>query len=178
MARHGEAGPRVAGPSVPVLEAAAQRDPDDLAAEEELGFALALQGRWQEAAARFASALSKAPGREVALMGAAGAAEELGRVEDAIGLWRRAAAASPWRAEYRRDLAQLLVKSQRWDEARPECEAWVRLDPFSPEARVARVQCLLATGDKEAARAEFARVEALAPNNLIELQARLRRKLQ
>jgi len=70
------------------------------------------------------------------------------------------------------------VKQKAWGEAGPECDAWLRLDPFSAEARVARVQFLLAAGKKDEARAEFARVEALAPANLGELQIRFAKKLK
>jgi hypothetical protein len=66
----------------------------------------------------------------------------------------------------------LLVKKKAWAEALPHCQAWVRLDPFSPEGRSAQVLCLLATGNKNEARAEFARLEALAPPNLAELRSR------
>jgi hypothetical protein len=72
----------------------------------------------------------------------------------------------------------LLVKKEAWNEALPACQAWVRLDPFSAEARWAQVQELLATGKKEEARAEFARIVALAPANLRELEIRFKRKLQ
>jgi hypothetical protein len=87
-------------------------------------------------------------------------------------------AANPWIPEYRRRLALLLVKKQAWNEAKAESDAWVRLDPFSAEARSTRVVCLLAAGDKDEARAEFARIEALAPENLRELQARFAKKLK
>jgi DNA-binding SARP family transcriptional activator len=94
-----------------------------------------------------------------------------------VGYWRRAAAANPWSPEYRRHLVLLLAKKEAWDEARPECEAWVRLDRFSTEARSMRVRCLLAAGNKDEARAEFARIEALAPEDLPELRARFSKKL-
>ena len=42
----------------------------------------------------------------------------------------------------------------------------------------ARVQCLLAAGDKAEARAEFARGAALAPSNLPELRIRFEKKLR
>ena len=49
---------------------------------------------------------------------------------------------------------------------------------MSAPARTARVSCLLATGNKQEARAEFARVEALAPANLRELHIRFDKKLK
>jgi Tetratricopeptide repeat/Cytochrome c554 and c-prime len=172
------AAARALGRALPLLDAAVRRDPDDAAAGEARGFALVRQGRPAEALAAFEAVLARAPGREAALAGAASTAEALGRTEAAVGYWRRTVAADPWVPDSRRSLALLLIKKEAWDEARAECEAWVRLDPMSAEARAARVSCLLAAGDKEEARAEFARVEALAPVNLTELQARFRKKLR
>jgi hypothetical protein len=169
---------RAVGRALPLLEAAVRRDPDDFAAGEARGAALALPGRTAEALAACEAVLARAPGRELALAGAAANAEALGRTDAALGYYRRAAAANPWAPDYRRGLALLLVKKGAWDEARPECDAWVRLDPMSAEARAARLSCLLAAGDKDEARAEFARIEALAPDNLPELQARFRKKLK
>ena len=52
-----------------------------------------------------------------------------------------------------------------------------RADPFSAEASVARVECLLAAGRAADARAEFARVEALTSPNLDELRIRFADRL-
>jgi tetratricopeptide (TPR) repeat protein len=163
---------------LPVLESACGRDPDDFPAGEARGYALALQERPAEALAAFEAVLARAPGRELALVGAATAAEALRRTDAALAYWRRAAAANPWASGYRHSLTLLLVKKGAWNEARPECEAWLRLDPLSAEARAARLTCLLAAGDKAEARAEFARIEALAPPNLPELRIRFEKKLR
>jgi hypothetical protein len=169
---------RAVGYSLPGLEAALRRDPDDLVAVEAKGYALALQEQSTEALAEFEAVLAKAPDREPALVGAAWMAEALGKSDAALGYWRRAVAANPWAAEYRRSLTLLLVKKEAWADAGPHCQAWLRLDPLSAEARAARVSCLLAAGDKAGARAEFARVEALAPPNLRELRIRFEQKLK
>jgi tetratricopeptide (TPR) repeat protein len=161
----------------PALETALQ-GPDDLLAAEARGFALWFEGRGAESLAAFEAVLARAPNQEEALVGAASAAEAVGQTETALGYWRRAVAANPWAPDYRRGLVLLLVKKQAWDEAGPECQAWVRLDPFSAEARTVRVQCLLAAGDKDEARVEFARIEALDPANLRELQIRFAKKLR
>jgi tetratricopeptide (TPR) repeat protein len=163
---------------LPVLEAACQRDPDDLPAGEARGYALALQDQPAEALAAFEAVLGRAPGRELALVGAATAAESLRRTDAALAYWRRAVAANPWASGYRHTLTLLLVKQGAWGEARAQCEAWLRLEPLSAEARAARVTCLLAAGDKAEARAEFARIEALAPANLPELRIRFEKKLR
>jgi hypothetical protein len=163
---------------VPTLEAARRRDPDDLAAGEALGYALAAQDRSADALEVLQAVLAKSPQQESALTTAALLAETLGKAEAAIGYWQRAAAVNPWAPVYRQRLASLLIKQESWDAALPECEAWARLDPLNVAARAARVSCLLAVGRKVEARAEFARIVALAPANLRELQIRFERKLK
>jgi hypothetical protein len=163
---------------LPALDGACRRDAEDLPAGEARGFALVLQERPAEALAAFEAVLARAPGRERALVGAATAADSLRQTEAALGYWRRAVAANPWAAGYRHSLTLLLVKRGAWAEARTECEAWLRLEPFSAAARAARVSCLLAAGDKAEARAEFARLEALAPPDLPELRIRFEKKLK
>jgi Flp pilus assembly protein TadD len=169
---------RAVGHALPALEAALRRDPKDLPAGEANGYARSLLGASTEALTAFQAVLVQAPDRELALVGAALTAEALGQTDAALEYWRRAVAANPWAPGYRRSLVLLLVKKKAWDEAQPECQAWVRLEPISAEARGTRIVCLLATGQKEAARAEFARIEALAPTNLKELQIRFEKKMR
>jgi hypothetical protein len=163
---------------LPTLEAACRRDASDHAAAEARGYALTMREQSAEALSVFEELLKNAPERELALAGAALAAEEMGRLETALEYWRRAAAVNPWSPGYRRSLALALVKQEMWPEAQTEAEAWIRLDPFSAEARASRLKCLLATGDKAAARAEFARIEALAPPNLPALRIQFAKKLR
>jgi len=164
--------------AMPALDSALRRDPDDLPAREALGYVLVAQDRTAEALEAFQAVLATAPEQEIALTGAALTAETMGHTGVALGYWRRAVAVNPWAPTYRQRLAQLLLKQEDWDAALPECEAWKRLDPMSAPARMARVSCLLATGNKQEARAEFARVVALAPANLRELHIRFDKKLK
>jgi hypothetical protein len=179
LALNGEpAAGRALGRALPALADAVRRDLDDHVAGEAHGHALGLEGRSAEALAAFQAVLARAPDRELALVGAAAMAEALGKSEAAQDYWRRAVRANPWAPDYRRRLALLLVKNETWNEAQRECQAWERLDPFSAEARATRISCLLAAGNKEEARAELARIEALAPPNLHELQIRFARRLK
>jgi hypothetical protein len=179
LARAGTAlAPRVLSDALEALERACRRDPEDLAAEEARGYALAIQNRWAEALAAFQAVLARAPETEVSILGAASTAEELGRIEVAETYWRRALAVNPWEPGYQGPLVRLLLKRSAWAEAETQCQAWIRLDPFSAEAREARIKCLLAIGNKVEARAEFKRIEALAPLNLRELQIRYEVKLR
>ncbi|MFL5243939.1 MAG: multiheme c-type cytochrome [Gemmataceae bacterium] len=171
-------GPNIINRVLPFLEIALQRDPDDFAAGEARGCSLGLQHHWAESEAAFEAILARAPDREHSLVGAATAAEKLRKTDAALDYWRRAIQANPWEPAYRRRLATLLSNNKAWDEARSQCEAWIRLEPINAEARTLRVVCLLAADEKEEARAEFARVEALAPSDLVELKARFLRKFK
>jgi Flp pilus assembly protein TadD len=168
----GKAPPPEARWAVGLLEASVRHDPEDLPAWEAKARVLTLADRKAEALAAYEAVLAKAPHREVSLAGAAMLARDLQQVEAALSYGRRAVAENPWQPKYHADLAQLLADRKAWDEARPHCEAWVRLDPGSIEARMLWVRCLLQNGDKDRARAEFAKIERLRPANLPLLQAR------
>jgi hypothetical protein len=172
LARRKAPPPRVGQRAVDLLDAAVRNDPEDLEAREVLAEALALLNRQAEALAVYEAVLVRAPHREVSLMGAAMLAQSQQRREPALSYWRRAVAENPWHPYYRASLAKMLAEQRAWDEARPQCEAWLRLDPASVEARVLWVSCLLKTGDKAAARVEFAKIERLRPPDLPVLQAR------
>lgn len=105
-------------------------------------------------------------------------AEALAKKDAALDYWRRAVQANPVALAYRAGLAQLLMRSASWGEARREADAWVRLDPFDPKARAARLICLLQTDHVEEARLEMQRVEALGPPNLQELRLRFETKMR
>jgi hypothetical protein len=173
-----ETASRVLNQTVPVLDAALQRAPDDVLAAEARGYALALEARQTEALAAFEAVLAQAPEHELSVVGAAKMADALRRLGLARDYWRRAVAMNPQEPSYRRHLALLLVKQADWDEALAQCQEWQHLDPFSVEARATRVWCLLALGNKEEARAEFARIEGLAPSNLHELRIRFEHRLR
>jgi Tfp pilus assembly protein PilF len=163
---------RVGRQAVDLLEAAVRNDPEDVPAREALAEALALVNRQPEALAVYEAVLSGAPQREASLMGAAMLAQSLQQREPALSYWRRAVAVNPWHPYYRASLARMLADQKAWDEARPHCEAWLRLDPANIDARVLWVSSLARTGDKAAAKAEFAKIERLRPPDLPVLQAR------
>src|SRR5262249_31419526 len=133
--------------------------------------ALTLLHPGPEALAACEDVLSKAQHREFALMGAALVAEQL-QPTLAISYWRRAIEENPWQPYYRHKIAPLLAKQQAWSEARSQAEASVRLDPVNIDARFLWVRCLIKTGEKARAEAEFNKVERLKPVNLPDLKAR------
>jgi tetratricopeptide (TPR) repeat protein len=160
------------------LDAALKRHPDDLDVLEARGYALGWRSRPAEALAAFEKVLEAAPRREAALRGAAAMAEALAKNDLAIKYWRSTVEANPVAPAYRGGLARMLIRNQNWDEALREADAWTQLDPFDPEARAARLTCLLHTGPIDAMQLEMRRVEALAPPNLQELRIRVETKLR
>ncbi len=144
---------------------------DDGGAWEAKGWATLLQNNGTAARIAFDKALAQQPQREVALTGAAEAAQYNGQIDAAIDYWRRAVTVNPWMPLYRRQLALLLMRQQLWDEVRSQCQAWIRLDPSDAEARMLWVTCLVRAGEKDKAREEFTHIEALQPPNLDQLRA-------
>jgi tetratricopeptide (TPR) repeat protein len=154
-----------------LLDNAVKDDPNDIKALEAKGQALALINRPEEALSVYEQVLQREPTREMALMGAAIVAQTTQRLELAASYWRRAVAVNPWQPDHRSNLVRLLMSLKAWGEAREQCDAWVRLDPASLEARIEYVRCLINDGRKAKAREEFAKVKRLAPPNLPTLEA-------
>jgi hypothetical protein len=179
IARVGDpAGLKALREALPLLRSAVERDDSDLVGLEAFGYALGMLNRESESLSAFEKVLMKAPARAQALAGAAAMAEVIGQNEGALDYWRRATKSSPWEADYRRRFVSLMIKTAAWNEGLTQSAEWMRVDPSSAEARTARVTCLLALDKKEAARAEFAQIEALAPPNFQELRIRFEKKLK
>jgi Tfp pilus assembly protein PilF len=169
---HGEADPRsFAQAAVPLLDRATADDPEDVDAWQARGLILLRLGRPAEALASFESVLGGRPRQEICLAGAAEAALQLNRLPESKAYWLRAIEVNPRWATYRAPLAQLLVRMQSWEEALEQCRAWKRLQPWSSDAALVEVLCLLKQGKAAEARKEFARLEALRPPNLDQLRA-------
>jgi tetratricopeptide (TPR) repeat protein len=153
--------PRTAEQAIARLEGSVRDFPDDIEAWEAKAVALSVRGRLAEALAAYQTVLVRRPQREKSLVGAAQLAQDLGRAEEALGYWGRAAAVNPWMPGYRRGLALLLAQKNAWKEVRFPCRAWLRLDPGSVEARRLWAKYLSQTGRKAEARAEQAKIEVL-----------------
>ena len=167
-----------AAAAVQVLEGALVEDPGDVSAWRAKGSALMRQGRAAEALASFESALSRMPQHEICLADAAQAARVLGRLPESRAYWLRAIEANPWQPWYRGQLTRLLIQLQAWDEAKVQCEAWKRMEPWSSEAATLWITYLLHKGDRAAARAEFARLESLRPPELERLKTWFNQQLR
>ena len=126
---------------LPLLEQAVQYDPDDVDAWEAKGAALLKQRRFQESLATFETVLARFPRRERSLIQAAQLAQRLQQRELSRRYWQEAVAVNPWIANYRQSLALLLAEQEAWEDCRRQCEAWLRLDPASIDARVLLARC-------------------------------------
>jgi hypothetical protein len=169
---------RFAAPAVQLLENALVEDADDVPAWHAKGTALMKRGRLAEALAAFESALSLQPRKESCLAEAAEAAQLLDRLSESQAYWKRAIETNPWRPGYRARLTALLIQRQAWEEAKRQCAAWRRLEPWSSDAALMWITCLLHEGDRAGARAEFARLEALRPPNLEQLKTWFDRQIR
>jgi tetratricopeptide (TPR) repeat protein len=161
-----------------LLDAALERDPEDLDAMEARADALAMLIRPREALAAYEAVLTRSPRRELALVGAVQVASELRQWEQALDYARRLVAINPWIPDYHRNLAVLLAQQQRWDETQTQCQAWIRIDPMNADARIVWISCLLRNSKDDEAKVEFAKVEALKPANLSQLQIWFARQIR
>jgi hypothetical protein len=151
--------------ALPLLETAVETWPDDVAAWEAKGFALAQLRRDAEAMAALQSGLKLAPERERSLTFAAQQALRLGNEAEALAYWRRAVLVNPWMPAYHYQLAKVLALRQAWPEALRECEAALQRDPTSEETRLLLVTCSIRSGDKARARREFDTLLRLEPKD-------------
>jgi Flp pilus assembly protein TadD len=141
--------------ALPLLDASLSRWPDDLPAQEDRGYALVLQGRYQEALEAFELALKLAPQREKSLFGAALVAAQVGQNNRAIELWNQAIALNPWNWEYHDELAKLYAAKEEWKLAAEQCHEALQLNIASWDTRKLLVQSLLRAGEKERAKKEL-----------------------
>ncbi len=157
--------------AVGLLDRALAECPGDKDALEAKGKILQTIQRPESAIAACETLLLRAPRHETALVTLGTIHRDLGRRAEAIDYWRRAVEVNPWVAEYRKNLATLLTGREAWDELRPHCCRWLELDPASVEARSLWVQCLLKEGKKPEAVAEYAKVQALEPPDIVKLNS-------
>jgi Tfp pilus assembly protein PilF len=157
--------------ALPLLEAAVQREPEDVPAWEAKGFALWQLDRKTEALAAFHDALARAPDRELTLTYLAVLAGSLGQRAQAIAYWQRALAVNPWCSQYYYRLAGLLAECQEWRQSLEQADRAIKLNPAAPEMRLLRITCLVQTREKDRARAELDQLIAMRPEDREKLLA-------
>jgi Flp pilus assembly protein TadD len=151
--------------ALPLLEAAVQASPNDVAAWEAKGFADWQLNRKPEAWTALQTGLALAPQRELTLSYLGVLAVAMGRRDDAIAYWHRALAVNPWCSQYHYRLAALLAERGDWEKAIAESQAAIKLNPIAEQIRVLLVTCLLRAGREHQARSEFNTLLAIRPGD-------------
>jgi tetratricopeptide (TPR) repeat protein len=163
------AWPESAARALPLLDAALATRPDDVLAWECKGVALGRLGRHGKSQAAFREALAREPDRESTLAEAAEYAAGAGKSEDAIALWRRVMAISPWRATYHAEFAAALFQARDWREAAEECRVALRLNSADLAVRRLLIRCELRLKDQDAASRELRTLLEFDPPDRAEL---------
>jgi Tfp pilus assembly protein PilF len=149
------AGPEGATVALPLLEEALIARPRDVIAWEAKGFALSLQRHDKEGFEAFRIALGLEPNREATLAGAAHLASRAGQLAEAVGYWRRAIDISPWRSDYRVQLAFTYFSLRDWRATIDACRAALTRNPVNLDVRKLLVRCYIRLNDRQAAREEL-----------------------
>jgi hypothetical protein len=157
---------------LPVLDRAVRAHPDDLAARECLGVALAWQGRPDLALAACDETLAAAPRRELVLSDAGLISRNMGLQDRSLDYWRRALAINPSSSRYRFEVAALLAQRGDWDAALAECRRVLARNGAHLGTRLVLLQYYLHRGMKADARAELETIVALNPARAAELRER------
>jgi len=112
----------------------------------------------------YQSAVDKNPNDADAHNNLAQALEHLGKVDDAVKHFERAASLVPDKWAYRFNLAHALSTADKWDRAVTEYREAVRLFPADYATQYNLALALYKKGDAAAAVPEFEKAIALAPN--------------
>src|SRR5262249_8848901 len=129
--------------TLPLLEKALDRHPDDVPAWEAKGFALGQLNQPAEALKALDAALARAPRGEQALKDALRVALASGASERALAYGKRLLQVNPGDADGHVSMAQLLGKRRRFSEAIRECREALRLDPSLIEVRKTLITCCI-----------------------------------
>jgi hypothetical protein len=149
--------------ALPLLDKAVARAPNDLPALEGRGFALLGQRQPDEGLKVFDAVLGQAADREVALAGAAQAAEASDNLDLAVKYGRRLTEKYPYFAGYHARLALLHAKRLAWPQVLEAAQAAVRADPFRAEARALLLTAYLEMGNPGRAQVEFDTLGVIDP---------------
>jgi len=150
--------------AIDAYRAAVEAQPQDAPAHCNLGVALALAGNAAEAQRRFELALQLAPGLYQASLFLARLLVARGDLAGATRHLQRALEGQPI-ADLQAELAELLVKQARYEEARAACHAALALAPGHAPALLCLGRMALSSGDARTACEHFGRAVAAAPSN-------------
>jgi tetratricopeptide (TPR) repeat protein len=148
-----------------LYETTLARNPNTWLAHNNLGIALADDGRVNEAIAHYEAALKLKPGFPQAENNLGDCLIRLGRAAEAIPHFERALQLEPHYPVARRNLGMALAMSGRTDEAVAQFAAAVKLEPTYAEAELYWAVALAQTGRSAEAIPHFARVLQLDPSS-------------
>jgi len=150
------------------LQATEQQDraaelarPDDPNAHLELAQALGKEGKWSEAAAQYAAAISNDPGNAAAHEDLALALRKSGDLEGAINEYRRALAIAPTTSAFHDNLGVALSQKGDGAGAAAEFREAIRLEPTNAQAHANLGSMLEQEHDLDGAIAEYHQALAL-----------------
>jgi Tfp pilus assembly protein PilF len=138
-----------------LLKTAVREHPDDLRAQESLGYALGLQDRLAESRQVYEDVLRIEPRRETALPYLGRTLAGLRQPVRAVAALREVIAVNPWRSDYRLALAKFCSQAEDWPGAVAACRDAIAINAELYEARSLLVQCLLKSGAPDKADTEF-----------------------
>ena len=134
---------------IDLLEGYHEANPGDADAWQALGLSLFLLHEDDEAEAAFRAEYRLRPQSELALYGLASVAQRKGATKSAAQFWRGAIEINPQNAFYREQLAKSLDKLQDHPGELEQIQHWLRLEPFSANARRSEVDALRRLGRRE-----------------------------
>jgi cytochrome c-type biogenesis protein CcmH/NrfG len=170
--------PALGARALPLLDAGLELWPDDLAAWGAKGYALFVQQRYGDAREAFGEILARNPRDENALAESATLAGNLGRAGDALALWERAIAVSPYVSQYHHALAAVRAQRGEWDLAARACRQALRLNAARTNTRALLVASYLRSGHEKEARAEFEKLLILDPEHRSRMEEWFRQELR
>jgi uncharacterized protein (TIGR02466 family) len=137
--------------------------------EHNLGVALKLQDRYEEALQMFDSAQARTPGLQMADYNRASTLQQMGRLEEAEFCYRRAITVNPLDMLAHRDLNSLLYRMGRDDVFLRSYDDVAALFPDVDAIPLAKADFLFKKDDFEAARECYERAIFLGPDNVTPL---------
>ena len=152
------------GGSDQLLGEACRRQPRNFWVQREMGNALAMHSRVQEAAGYYRVAVSLRPDNAGAYEGLGNVLSRLGQPEDAIAAYRQAVKASPDSAPIRARLVEALARVGYWKEAEAECRLALERDGTNYLAPHRLADALFTAGRADDALIPGRRATEIAPN--------------
>ncbi|HTM40626.1 MAG TPA: tetratricopeptide repeat protein [Terriglobales bacterium] len=144
-----------------------EHDPNDYAANYNLGALLLSRGSPGEAVRYFERAVGQRPGNATALNSLGAALMQLGRKQDAVQRLQQAVAADPDYLDARFNLASALAFNGEFAESARQFEQVLQRRPNDADAEARLGSVLAAQKDYDAAEAHLRRALSLDPNNQV-----------